>query len=301
MTCIRYRPYTFTPATHAVIDLANMLIERYAAQDVSLTLRSLYYRFVALYPLALDPSGEEPNTQQNYKRLGSILNRARLAGHVSWEALEDRTRNLDQMPSWTSPAEFLRQAAEWHHIDMWDNQPVRLEMWVEKDAALGAVEGVCRENDIPIFSCRGNPSQTEVWAAGQRIVEYLDRGQRFVALYAGDHDPNGLDISRDVQERLSMFADEAVELHRVALNYDQVLRFRPPPNPVKPTDSRSAGYRKRFGDECWEMDALDPAELRRMILDAINAERDPEAWATMVERRGAERAQVRSLIGSLRT
>lgn len=302
MTLRRYQEINLSAPTMVIVDLANEIIEEYQAQSIALTLRALYYRFVARYPLVLDPGGEEPNTQQNYKRLGSILNRARLAGHVSWDAMVDRTRNLEIRDSWYEADEFLQETPDWFHYPMWDNQTFRPFGLIEKDAGLGTIEAVCRRNDVPFMSCRGNMSQSEMWALGQRFAEIFDRGQIPCVFYLGDHDPSGVDMTRDVTERLEMFAEQGVEVTRLLLNLDQIDLYQPPPNPVKGTDSRSGGYRSMMEEAgydpetCWEMDALDPSVVVELVQAFIDDHRDLDAWNEQVGVLTAKREEVRALV-----
>ena len=77
-----------------------------------------------------------------------------------------------------------------------------------------------------VFACRGYASQSEQWRAGKRLANYLRANQRVVILHLGDHDPSGIDMTRDNDDRLSMFARSSrVELKRVALNMDQVEQY----------------------------------------------------------------------------
>ena len=309
---IRYRSdINLSAPTMKVVDLANQIIAEYQGQGITLTLRALYYRFVSRFPLVLDPSGEHPNTVQNYKRLGDILNKGRLGGFVSWKALEDRTRNLEERSHWSSPAAVLEAARSSYFIDMWANQEIRPEVWIEKDAGVGTIERVCEENDVAYFSCRGNCSQSEMWEAGMRLRRYLKNGQTPMIFYLGDHDPNGVDMTRDVRERLTMFCGRRIIVERLLLNLDQIEQFNPPPNPVKNTDSRANGYRAMIADHneengtdwdpdtCWEMDALDPSEVVRIVQEAIDNIRDPGALAERQAEFEADQKKLDDLIAQL--
>lgn len=302
---IEYTPWSPAAKTRVVIDSANAIIADFARQDIDLTLRALYYQLVSTYPLALDPGGEHPNTQQNYKRLVSIMTNARLAGMTSWTALVDRTRNLQSRGSWGTGREFLDDAPEWFHIDLWDNQPVRVEYWHEKDAGLGTVAGVCARNDVPYFSCRGNCSASEMWIAAQRIRGYLDAGQGFELFYGGDLDPKGWDMTRDVQERLSLFCDEDIMVRRLFLNLDQIELYDPTPNPVKDTDSSAKAFRKMMEgagydpETCWEVEALRPQVITQEIQDAIDGIRDEDLWNERLGRLTDMRANVRRNLNGL--
>jgi hypothetical protein len=248
----------------AVINAANAILSNFAQQGFDLTLRQLYYQFVATQPL------EEPflNKEQSYKRLGSIINDARLAGLIDWARIIDRTRNVTIPNAWTTPADIIESAAVSYQIDLWKDQRYYVEAWVEKDALIGVLEKPCKAWRLPSFSCRGYTSQSEVHGASKRLLSAVHRGKIPVILHMGDHDPSGVDMSRDITDRLSMFCRQDVDLRRLALTIEQVQEQEPPPNPAKLTDSRCAGYIEKFGDESWELDALSPT----YIADLIDAE-----------------------------
>lgn len=261
MPKLRYVSKRFSPDSEEIIRKANEIIAEYSAQGFILTLRQLYYQFVARTWLS--------NTQTEYKRLGSIINDARLAGLVDWNSIEDRTRNLEHNSWWEGPEDILSALASQYHVDLWAGQKFRPEVWIEKEALVGVIERVCRELDVAWFACRGYNSQSEQWRAGMRLRNYLRKGQTPVVLHLGDHDPSGLDMTEDNRKRLSMFVGETVDLKRLALNMDQVDRYGPPPNPAKVTDSRWAGYSAAHGDDSWELDALEPGAIVELVRDAV--------------------------------
>lgn len=266
----------FNASSLAIIDQANRIIEEYQRQGFTLTLRQLYYQFVARDLIA--------NKQTEYKRLGSIVSDGRLAGHIDWNAIEDRTRNLRGVQHWDSPADIIDAAAKSFRYDKWENQPERVEVWIEKDALLGVIEGVCLELDVDYFACRGYSSQSEQWRAAKRFDGYGRQGQQVTVLHLGDHDPSGLDMTRDNDDRLDLLARYGIEVERLALNFDQVTQYGPPPNPTKLTDSRARDYLNRYGGECWELDALEPQVIADLIRDAVLERRDEDLWQAAVDR-----------------
>lgn len=152
------------------------------------------------------------------------------------------------------------------------------------------IEGVCNTWDVPHFSCRGYTSQSEMWAASQRIRRRTGDGEKpCIVFHLGDHDPSGVDMTRDVEDRLRLFGAD-VSIVRLALNMDQVRQFRPPPNPAKITDSRAAGYIGRHGRESWELDALDPRYIARIVSDAVAGYVDAEKFRAAQERQRKSRA-----------
>jgi len=274
MPKIKYVDKRIGPARLKVIETANRIIAEYNAQGFQLTLRQLYYQFVARDII--------PNNDKEYSTLGGIINDGRLAGLIDWNAIIDRTRNIKSIAHWTDPTEIVDAVASQFRIDKWSTQPYRPEVWIEKDALAGVVEGVCQELDVPYFSCRGYTSQSEMWAGAMRMQKHCRAGQSPLVLHFGDHDPSGKDMTRDIIERLELFMG-GVELNRLALNWDQIQEFNPPPNPAKISDSRAKAYIAEFGDESWELDALEPAVIVGLIRTAILGVRDADKWAEKVE------------------
>lgn len=285
MPNITYVSKRFSAGSQAIIEQANEIIEDYAAQGFDLTLRQLYYQFVSRDLIA--------NKQTEYKRLGSIINDARLAGLIDWHTIVDRTRNMVSNSHWNGPQEIVAACARQFQIDKWANQKRRVEVWIEKDALIGVIENVCRKNDVGFFSCRGYTSQSEMWGASQRLLEYTDCGQSVTIIHLGDHDPSGIDMTRDIDDRLSLFmGSSAGDVNRIALNMDQVDQYSPPPNPAKITDSRANKYIKQFGNNSWELDALEPSVLEQLIDDTIASCKDESLWKEM---RTQENGHIRSL------
>lgn len=262
MPKIQYVAKHFRQATLDCIHNANVIIEEYLAQGFKLTLRQLYYQFVARDLL--------PNTQQSYKNLGGIINDGRLAGLIDWDAIEDRTRNMVKNPHWFHPNEIIETCAKQFRLNSWEDQKHYCEVWIEKEALAGILEKVCPELDVPYFSCRGYVSQSEMWAAGKRFcnAEGLRHERKTTILHLGDHDPSGIDMTRDIRERLNMFGSDVI-VKRIALNMDQIEEYSPPPNPAKTTDARWLGYVQEFGGDSWELDALEPQVLMDLVRNEI--------------------------------
>jgi len=281
-----YAPKRFIGRNAAVVDQANDIIDDYQRRGFTLTLRQLYYQFVARALI--------PNTQQSYKRLGQIINDGRMAGLIDWEAIEDRTRNVRAVSTWDDPKDIVGSAAHSFRVDRWTHQPCHVEVWIEKDALVGVIEPVCEEHHVPYFACRGYTSQSEQWRAGRRLGAAYEAGKRVIVLHLGDHDPSGLDMTRDNADRLALFTgdEEAVEVRRLALNMDQVRRHRPPPNPAKETDARFDGYAEQHGQKSWELDALDPTIIDGLIRDQLRELIDWPAWEASVARETAFRDQL---------
>jgi hypothetical protein len=108
-----------------------------------------------------------------------------------------------------------------------------------------------------------------MWRAGRRMKRTLGEGHTPVVIHLGDHDPSGIDMSRDIEDRLYTFAGPGVRFIRIALNMDQIEQYQPPPNPAKMSDARANKYVEEYGDESWELDALPPEVLDELINDEV--------------------------------
>lgn len=272
----------------ATIAQANTILAEYRRQGFKLTLRQLYYQFVARDLL--------PNTLRSYKNLGSVVSDGRMAGLIDWDSIEDRLRSVDRVSTWDGPEIILAAVAKQYKRDLWAGQMTRCEVWVEKDALTGVIEPTCRSLRVPWFACRGYVSQSAQYEAAQRFLgHFADGVERVVVFHLGDHDPSGIDMTRENREKINLLvrAEETgqwVEFERLALNMVQVEEHRPPPNPVKETDSRVAGYRDVYGEESWELDALEPRMLADLIRTAVSAEIDDDLWVDEAAREKQELA-----------
>jgi hypothetical protein len=290
MPKIEYVPKSFRASAMLAIEQASGILRDYGAQGFDLTLRQIYYQFVVhdLFPedrrwrrlpngkWVRDPNGTK-NAEPNYKWLGPIISDARLAGLLDWSYIVDRTRNLKSLAHWETPEAIIADSAEDFRVDLWATQPCYVEGWIEKDALIGVLERPCQALDIPYFSCRGYTSQSAAWHAAQRIARKTLDGRRAVIFHLGDHDPSGIDMTRDIRARFETFGVD-VDIRRLALNMDQVEEHQPPPNPAKLTDSRCAGYIARYGDSSWELDALTPQTINELINAEANELIDRAAW-----------------------
>lgn len=269
-----FKDKSFSAKSEERINQANAIIAEYEAQGYMLTLRQLYYQFVARDWIE--------NTDRSYKRLGAIVNDARLAGRIDWSAIEDRGRTLRGVSTWESPADIVTACADSFRLDLWQTQERIAEVWIEKEALVSIASAGARARRASVFACKGYVSQSAMYDAGLRLSRYIRGGQTPLIIHLGDHDPSGIDMTRDIRDRLALFVGQPVEVVRIALTRAQIDEHTPPPNPAKITDSRFAKYKAEHGDESWELDALQPATLEEMIESEIESIVDAKTW------RGAE-------------
>ena len=90
-------------------------------------------------------------------------------------------------------------------------------------------------------------------------------------------------MTLDIIKRLELFIGEPLEVVRLALNFDQIEQYNPPPNPAKMSDPRAAGYIENYGHSSWELDALEPRVIRDLIGDAMKEYTNKDEWEVTKE------------------
>lgn len=276
----KFKDLSFHDSSNLVINQANDILISYAEQGLSLTLRQLFYQFVA--------RGFLKNTQKNYKRLGEIITNGRLAGLIDWRHIVDLTRFLRTVGTMTSAKDAIDQANEFYLEDKWADQDFHIEVWIEKDALAGVFQETCEEMQVALFSCRGYTSQTEMYNAAKRLRYYESLGKFNVILHFGDHDPSGMHMTEDIIDRLAIFNTNPT-VDRIALNMQQIKEYNPPPNFAKVNDPRAEKYIIEYGEDSWELDALEPMQLRELVRRNVLEYRDEDLWELALEREQVER------------
>lgn len=287
----------FGAAALALLGTIDEILERYAAQGYDLSLRQLYYQLVA--------ANVVENTERSYKNVGNLVSDARMAGLIDWNSIEDRGRTTEVNSHWSNPAAIIDSAVASFRIDKWETQPCYVEVMVEKQALEGVLQPVCAELDIPFTANKGYSSSSAMYAASKRFLQRAREDKALYVIYLGDHDPSGIDMTRDVTDRLELFLatslsrgsneDSGLVVQRAALNMNQIRTLNPPRNPAKMTDSRATDYVRRFGASSWELDALDPAALAQLVRDAVDNIRDDDYWNAAVKKETAMRNELKAM------
>jgi len=271
------------------LETINSIIEEYAAGGYRLTLRQLYYQLVSRDII--------PNKTAEYSKLSTLLTKGRMAGVVDWNAIEDRVRR-PYLPYWVLDiADALHDTARQYRLDRMEGQRNYVEVWCEKDALSGILRRVTGRFHVQLMVNRGYSSTTAMYDAANRFLDMIDIGKEGHILYLGDHDPSGLDMIRDIRERLGEFGAE-VEVNPIALTREQVERYDPPPNPAKVSDPRAGWYISRHGRVSWEVDALDPDTLLDLVEGEILELIDHDQYESMLAKEGADIEELNRIISA---
>ena len=263
------------PSYEEVVKEALDVFKQY---DTALTLRQLYYRLVSRHLF--------DNTMNNYKRLSRLMVQAREKGDVPINCLEDRSRRVLGRgdTGYRSAKEFLKKRLEslqdsWRdfRMPMWEDQPYHLLICLEKDALSRLVSEEANKYYIRTFPTRGYPSFTYVRNMASYISKRL-KGKKTYILYFGDFDPSGVDIERDLTERLQKYRAGDFKVKRVALTHEQIVNYSLPPMPVKKSDVRTPSFVASYGDEAVELDALDPYMLKLLVHQSVADHINLDLW-----------------------
>lgn len=288
-----FRPKNFGADALARIEQCNSIIALYQAQGMRLTLRQLYYQLVTRNLI--------PNVEKSYKNLSTLVSDGRLAGKIDWDAIEDRGRQPRAASEFKNLGELAEAALRSYRLPRWENQNYYVELWVEKDALAGVLWPLAHQHHVTLMVNKGYSSQSAMYESACRFMRkevHNGRVRDLVLLYLGDHDPSGEDMVRDIRDRLHMFGVD-VDVRKVALTIDQVDEYNPPPNPAKITDPRASAYIRLHGDSSWEVDALPPEVLSRLIREAFEEFVDQDAMAGILAMEEADKKKLRKAVAKL--
>lgn len=227
MPLITYVPWKPNDSSIEIVNHANEILSEYNELGYDLSLRQLYYQFVSRDLIS--------NNQKSYNRLGSIVSKARDAGMIDWYDIEDRGRSIYGYPHYESGEQFINSVVSRFHLDLWEGQPLKVQVWVEKDALSDVISKAASKWDCPYFACKGYVSASAMWSGSQDMLN--DECNEWVVLHLGDHDPSGIDMTRDIQDRINNYVTPwkphhnktTVEVKRISLNMDQINEYNPPP------------------------------------------------------------------------
>ena len=225
------------------------------------------------------------------------LKTAREEGTIPWDWIVDETRELELVSTWADPS----QCADgfFYRRDLWQTQPHTVEVWSEKGTVRGVLWPVLARLGVGFRVLHGFSSATTVWDVSNRGID--DRP--LVALYIGDYDPSGLCMSEhDLPQRIKEYGGDHIDLRRIALTADQTgsLRSFPAsdkgPKGGKKGDPRYGWFVKNFGDRCWELDAMDPRDLRSLVENEINTRIDRDLWQQQETHQEREKKSIETLL-----
>ncbi|WP_434664757.1 hypothetical protein P5W99_30045 [Paraburkholderia sp. A3BS-1L] len=230
-------------------------------------------------------------------KVSRLLTRARESGVIPWHWIVDETREIERAAQWSDGEVFIEQAVRQYRRDCWLDQPCRVEVISEKGTVRGVLAPVLDDFGVPFRVMHGFGSATVL---NDMACTINAAESPSILLYVGDYDPSGLYMSEaDLPERLMRYhADpEHYELRRVALTCEDAGRLPSFPADAKRGDARHEWFVRSYGAQCWELDAMNPNDLRERVRHCIAACLDIDAWEHALMIQAAERESMDSFMG----
>jgi hypothetical protein len=254
-----------------------------AAQPI--TGRGVGYK---LFTAGLIPSMARSEMQRVYR----LLKEARERGRIPWEWIVDETRSLERTSTWANPTEYAECVARSYRRDFWNQQPVRVEVWSEKGTVRGLLAPVLDQYAVGFRVMHGFSGATTIHDVSQD-----DDGRELIVLYVGDFDPSGMFMSaEDLPNRLSEYGGDHITPERIALTREHVTGLPSFPATDKRKDPRYRWFQRNYGKRCWELDAMDPNDLRDCVESAIVKLIEPVAWQRCETINRAEQESLRTIL-----
>ena len=267
------------------------VVDYYESIDIKLTNRQLYYQLVGKDLI--------PNAMEVYKRICTFLTDLRYAGIVDWASIEDKSRVPKKSSEWQDISSLIRSAAISYRLPRWSDQDYYVEMYCEKEAGVNVLETISQKYHLYFGFNKGYSSASAMYDLAERIGDRIEDGKEVIILYFGDHDPSGLDMVRDIRDRITEFLTQgedyiepSFKVVPIALTMRQIEEYSPPPNPAKITDPRAKWYIEQFGKVSWELDAIDAIELRRIAEDSVLEYIDMKKYNAWIRR---EKKEIKAL------
>jgi hypothetical protein len=267
--------------------LINAALDILAEQN-PMTIRQLFYRLVSKQRVQ--------NNLQHYQLVSRIMTKARDDGRCPFEWIADRSRPVYASSGFDDAVEYVATMRDGYRKNYWTTQPEHIEVWVEKDAIIGSIEKTCNDLGVTIRVGRGYWSTTAAHAIA-KIFSAIDKP--ITVFYCGDHDPSGQNIQSELYSRILEYDSGDFEMERLAISKEDIAKFNLPPLAVKNSDSRAAGFVKQYGNECVELDALPPLELRRRISEAVKSHIDDDLWTAAKAIETAEKLRIHDAVNQV--
>jgi hypothetical protein len=234
------------------------------------------------------PGSTYRNDLRSYKALTNLLLRARLAGEILFNAIEDETRPIRVLRTYQNAADFIKDEAQdflrGYARDLLRGQKNHIEILVEKNAIRKHVEAVADEYCIPCTTGRGYSSLTPRLKMARR---FLRSGKdQLILLILSDFDPDGEEIAASFPRSLrDDFGLWNIKSFKVALSGADVKKYDLPSDMEAKTSSPN--YRKfveRHGTHVAELDAAPVELLQNKLREAIESCLDMVLFRDEVEK-----------------
>lgn len=293
----------WTTTAEVLFAQIDAIVDYYMEIGIKLTNRQLYYQLV----------GKDlvPNKDKVYKRVCSFITDERYAGKIDWDAIEDRDRIPEKHADWDDVSDLMDSAISSYRLPRWKDQHNYVEIYCEKKAGVSVLQPIANKYHVYFGFNKGYSSASAMYDLANRVRDKIVAGKRAVILYFGDHDPSGLDMVRDIKDRITEFltggeyalayedVEDQFEVINSSLTKEQITKYNLPPNPAKLTDPRAKWYIEQHGNKSWELDAVDALELRKIATTAVEHYLDMDKYNAWIKKEWTHKKQLKNYAATL--
>jgi hypothetical protein len=218
---------------------------------------------------------------------------AREQGIIPWEWIVDESRPDGHVAQWTDFAAYMRTVERSFRLDYWAQQPLRVQVWSEKATVSGILGPVLHAYGVDWCYVHGYNSASKVH---EKAEDSLRDARQLIVLYVGDYDCSGMHMNEhDLPRRLARYGGRVI-LRRIALTAEDVATMDTLAYPAKRTDSRYNWYVARYGTRAWELDAMNPNDLRTRVEEVIRSYIEWPTWERCKLTEDATKETIRNLV-----
>ncbi|MBP9904872.1 MAG: hypothetical protein KBF66_04890 [Rhodoferax sp.] len=240
------------------------------AERAPITVRGVAY---ALFTRGLIENMATNNTQ----KVSRVMTAMREIGALDWTQIVDGTRAVDRISTWRNPSQIIDAAVRGYRRNYWQDQPTLIEVWSEKSTVAGLLAPVLDEFGVTFRVQKGFGSFTSVRQAAEDSLDVPDH-QNPIVLYIGDFDPSGMFMSEiDLPARLKRYGSQW-QFQRIAVLKSDTKKLPSFDASTKASDKRYEWFVENYGQTCWELDAIDPNDLRQRVREQIETRLNLPAW-----------------------
>ena len=275
---------------------------RIVMENRPLTVRAVFYLAIA----AMLITKSEKEYKHTIVRLLSIMREEWLAWYrddapkigavipFGNDYIVDASRWIRKPESYSGPEAALQRTAALYRRDLWDDADAYVAFYCEKETIADLVYEETKKWDVALSVFHGFSSKGYLWESAMGI-EVANKYLYFLR----DHDPSGDKIFKSAVAALIRYAPREAEIHveQLAVTPEQIRRLRLPTRPTKiEGNSHATDW---SGGESVEVDAVPPAELRRIINRAIERHVDKRALKVIQVAERSERELMERISGNL--
>lgn len=293
-----------TPDRQEFIDHVLKVIKYLKEYGGTISLRQIHYK-LCNYKFRKNTKYKKTfyeNSRTCYQDLSKLVISMRIAKLISWGDIDDETRPSYGETGRDDVGETIKSNLErflsYHSRNCLQSQPNYIEVVGEKLTVESIIKKSHYKYGVPYTITRGFCSLTTIHAIAEN---YRNSGkEKLILLFLTDFDPEGEKI---IEKMIKSLRDdfsidmEKVEAVKVAITPDIISGYNLLPNlEAKTTSSNYKWFLDKYKTtKVFELEALDPYELEKLLNNAIESVIDDDLFNEELEIQDEERDKLKAI------